>query len=88
MRFSNKSKGITGAAYSSPKTSKPTMRLGPALTQRPALEEHRRVSCSKCKAEFSGLQMIKINDKQLCIWCAGHPGITPLRSFTVGSSRR
>jgi hypothetical protein len=88
MRFSNKSKGVAGTAYSGQKPSKPTMRLGPTLAQRPALEKHRRVSCSKCKVEFSGLQVIKINDKQLCIWCAGHPGIAPTKSFTVGGPRR
>ena len=86
MRFSNKSKGVAGAAYNGQEASKPTMRLGPTLTQRPALKEHRRVSCSKCKVEFSGLQMIKINDKQLCIWCAGHSVGLQSRAFTVHSS--
>jgi hypothetical protein len=29
--------------------------------------------------------VIKINDKQLCIWCAGHPERMSSRAFTVNS---
>jgi hypothetical protein len=54
-------------------TSKPIMRLGPTSNHPPRLIEQQRLSCAKCKVEFIILQMIKINDKQLCIWCAGHP---------------
>ena len=66
----------------------PTMRLGPTFNEPPRLTEHRRLFCCNCKAEFSSLQVIKINDKQLCIWCAGHPGATPCRSFTLVSQTR
>jgi hypothetical protein len=41
------------------------------------------LSCGKCKAEFSGLQVIIINGRQLCIWCAGHPGKPSVRAFTI-----
>jgi hypothetical protein len=61
----------------------PTMRLGPTSSHPPRLVEQQRLSCAKCKVEFIILQMIKINDKQLCIWCAGHPGNTPTRAFTL-----
>jgi hypothetical protein len=30
--------------------------------------------------------MIRINDKQLCIWCAGHPAGLPTRAFAIKSS--
>ena len=62
---------------------KSTMRLGPTFKHPPRLTEPQRLSCSKCKAEFSSLQVIKINDKQLCIWCAGHPGKPSVRVFTI-----
>jgi formylmethanofuran dehydrogenase subunit E len=64
------------------------MRLGPTFTHHPKLEKQRRLSCSKCKAEFIVLQLIKINDKQLCIWCAGHPITELSRSFTLASKTR
>ena len=64
------------------------MRQGPTFTRPPRLTEHQRLSCSNCNAEFSGLQVIKINDRQLCIWCAGHPRETLTKSFTVGGPLR
>jgi len=65
---------------------KSTMRLGPTFKRPPRLTEPQRLSCSKCKAEFSSLQVIKINDKQLCIWCAAHPtGKPSASSFTIRS---
>ncbi len=64
------------------------MRLGPTSSHPPRLTEHQSLSCSKCKADFIILQVIKINDKQLCIWCAGHPGTMPSRSFTLISKPR
>lgn len=70
---------------SPPPVSKPPMRLGPTLSHPPGLTEHQRLSCAKCRAEFIILQMVKINDKQLCIWCAGHPGNMPTRAFTMNS---
>ena len=64
------------------------MRLGPTLNHRRGLEKQQRLSCSKCKAEFIVLQLIKINEKQLCIWCAGHPVTELSRSFTLVSKTR
>jgi hypothetical protein len=70
------------------RSCKPTMRLGPTLNRPTAPTEQHRLCCSKCSAEFSSLQMIKINDRQLCIWCAGHPGHMPNRSFTLTSQTK
>jgi hypothetical protein len=64
------------------------MRLGPTLNPRLELKKQQRLSCSKCKADFIVLQLIKINEQQLCIWCAGHPVIELSRSFTVGSKTK
>ncbi len=64
------------------------MRLGPTFHRRPDLEQQRQHHCSKCKAYFSSLQVIKINDKQLCIWCAGHPVTELSRSFTLVSKTK
>jgi hypothetical protein len=61
------------------------MRLGPTLHQTPDLQQQRQHRCSKCNAEFSSLQVIKINDKQLCIWCAGHPEKMSTRALTVNT---
>jgi len=58
------------------------MRLGPTSKQPLGLKELQRLSCSNCKAEFSSLQVVNINGKQLCVWCAGHPETVPSRSFT------
>jgi hypothetical protein len=61
------------------------MRLGPTSNRAPHLIEQQRLSCAQCKAEFIVLQLIKINDKQLCIWCAGHSEKAPTKSFTMTS---
>lgn len=63
-----------------------TMRLGPTSNRQPRPPKHERPSCSKCKTAFSSFQVIKINNKQLCIWCAGHPVDISSRSFTLGKS--
>jgi hypothetical protein len=59
-----------------------TMRVGPTSNHLSGLKELQRLPCANCKAEFSSLQVVNINDKQLCIWCAGHPRKMPSRSFT------
>ena len=69
------------------------MRLGPTSNYPAGLKELQRLPCANCKADFLSLQMVNINDKQLCIWCAGHPAEMPSRSFTrpnqlAGSTRR
>jgi hypothetical protein len=60
------------------------MRLGPTFHRHTGPEQQPQHQCSKCKVEFPILQMVKINDKQLCIWCAGHPeGMHIKNSFTL-----
>ena len=72
--------------YNDANTSETTMRLGPTTNRQPRSPKHERPSCSKCKVAFSSFQVIKINNKQLCIWCAGHPVDVSSRSFTLGKS--
>jgi hypothetical protein len=75
---------VAGTAYNDQTVSNPTMRLRP--TRRPpGLEPQQRLACSKCKAHFVSYQMIKINDKQLCVWCAGHPEGPPVKTFSIHS---
>jgi hypothetical protein len=57
------------------------MRLGLTSRHPPGLKELQRLGCANCKAVFSSLQVVKVNDKQLCIWCAGHPEKMPSTSF-------
>jgi hypothetical protein len=61
------------------------MRLGPTSNRPPRRIEQQRLACAKCKAAFPSLQMVKINGKQLCIWCAGRSEKMPTRSFTMTS---
>jgi hypothetical protein len=69
--------------YNDQTVPKATMRLGPTSNRPPRLTEQQKLSCSNCNAEFASLQIIKINDKQLCIWCAGHPKVAmPLWTLT------
>jgi len=60
------------------------MRLGPTSNRQTRFPKYERPLCSKCKTAFSSFQVIKINDRQLCIWCAGHPVDVPGKAFTIG----
>ncbi len=65
--------------------TRPVTRLGPT-NRHTGLEPQQRLPCSKCKAHFVSYQVIRINGKQLCIWCAGHSVKLQSRAFTVHSS--
>jgi hypothetical protein len=75
----------TREAYNDQNAPIPNMRLGPISNHRSRLTEEQKLSCVKCKVEFIILQMIKINDMQLCIWCAGHPEKMSTRALTVNT---
>jgi hypothetical protein len=62
------------------------MRLGPTKHP-PGLEPQQKLRCSKCRAHFVSYQVIKINGKQLCVWCAGHPEQPPIKSFTISRAK-